>query len=361
MPDAFYPLTEVSTSSSPERAKAARPRRQRVTQPAWVQSILDDGPIDVTVCIANWNCRELLRACLESLHDQPQGLRLETVVVDNASADGAPEMVARDFPEVVLVRNRTNLGFSRANNQAASRSRGRYLLFLNNDTVVPANALAPLVDFLEAHPDVGLLGPRLRDPGGRTQVSYRQLPTLAALLHRTYLLRWTGLFRFAYRSYRREHFDPTRTQRVPVLMGAAVLLPRHVFDECGGWDEDYTFGGEDIDLSARVGRRYQVVYHPHIEITHHGRVSTRLNASYSLPNVAVGYVRYLRKSGASPAALLLYKLAITLDTPLHLAVKTLQYVMRRLRGRPWSAEKSLLAARGLWHFLRHGIRTFWKA
>jgi GT2 family glycosyltransferase len=342
-------------------ADEARPRRRRVHQPAWVQSILDDGPTDLTVCIANWNCRELLRACLESLHDQPQGLRLETVVVDNGSIDGAPEMVARDFPEVVLVRNQTNLGFSRANNQAAERARGQYLLFLNNDTVVPAGALGPLVDFLEAHPDVGLLGPRLRDPGGRTQVSYRQLPTLAALLHRTYLFRWTGLFRFAYRSYRREHFDPSRTQRVPVLMGAAVLVPRRVFQECGGWDEDYTFGGEDIDLSARVGRRYAVVYHPQIEITHHGRVSTRLNASYSLPNVAVGYVRYLRKSGASPGALLLYKLAITLDTPLHLGVKTLQYVIRRLRGRPRSAEKSLLAARGLWHFLRRCLTTFWKA
>src|SRR5438876_720723 len=115
--------------------------------PAWLQCLTDDGPIDVSVCIANWNCRELLRACLESLQDQPQGVRLETIVVDNASQDGAAAMVARDFPDVILVRNSANVGFAKANNQAAGRARGRYLFFLNNDTVVPAGSLRRLVAF----------------------------------------------------------------------------------------------------------------------------------------------------------------------------------------------------------------------
>src|SRR5437764_15238683 len=76
-------------------------------------------PIDVSVCIPNWNCRELLRACLESLRDQPHGVRLEIIVVDNASTDGAADMVAHDFPEIMLVRNSNNLRFHMANNQAA--------------------------------------------------------------------------------------------------------------------------------------------------------------------------------------------------------------------------------------------------
>ena len=96
-----------------------------------MRSFDDAGAIDVSVCIANWNCRELLRGCLESLHDLPQGVRVETIVVDNGSADGAADMVAREFPEVILVRNTANAGFSRANNQAAQRARGRYLFFLN--------------------------------------------------------------------------------------------------------------------------------------------------------------------------------------------------------------------------------------
>jgi GT2 family glycosyltransferase len=313
------------------------------------------------VCIANWNCRDLLRACLESLHDRPQGLSVETVVVDNASADGAADMVEREFPEVVLIRNATNVGFARANNQAARRARGRYLFFLNNDTVVPPGALRRLVDYADAHPEVGMVGPRLRDGQGRFQVSYRQRPNLATLLHRTSLLRWTGLLRGAYRSYRREDFDPHTTRPVEVLMGAAVLLPRARFFGCGGWDEDYAFGGEDLDLSLRVSREAQVVFLPEVEVTHYGRVSTRQHIGFASAQMMVGFARYLRKSGSSRAGLLLYKLAVTLDAPLQLGSKAAQYLWRRLRGRRKEAHKSLLACRGLAHFLLRGLPTFWRA
>ena len=174
-----------------------------------------------------------MRGCLESLHDQPQGVRLEIIVVDNASTDGAPEMVDREFPEVMLVKNDANLGFSRANNQAAEKARGRYLFFLNNDTVVPPGTLRRLVDYADRHPEAGMVGPRLRDSQGQFQVSYRQRPTLAALLHRTSLLRWTGLFKLAYRHYRRQGFDPYTVRNVDILMGAAVLLPRDRFFAAG--------------------------------------------------------------------------------------------------------------------------------
>src|SRR5262245_11929738 len=86
-----------------------------------------DDLIDVSVCIANWNCRDFLRACLASLSEQAQGVAVEVIVIDNASTDGAAEMVAREFPDVVLHRNPINVGFARANNQAAELARGRYL------------------------------------------------------------------------------------------------------------------------------------------------------------------------------------------------------------------------------------------
>jgi GT2 family glycosyltransferase len=319
------------------------------------------GTLDVSVCIANWNCVALLRRCLESLFDQPQGVRFEVVVVDNASADGAADVVAAEFPTVTLIRNADNRGFSAANNQAAAVARGRYLFFLNNDTVVPPNTLRQFLEFAEANPSVGMVGPRLRGTDGDPQISYRRRPTLAALFHRVSLLRWTGLFRRAYYDYRRDSFEPDGVRSVEVLMGAAVFLPREVFEASGRWDERYRFGGEDIDLSTQVGRRRRLVYAGNVEVMHHGRVSSRTNIGFAAPNVAIGYVHYFRKAGVSPVTLAVYKALVTLDAPVQCLGKLVQGTWRRLTGRPEKARKSWLAARGLWHFLRHELVRFWRA
>lgn len=346
-------MTPLSPSTSAALAPAP-------AAPAWADAE-PDGPVEVSVCIANWNCRNLLHLCLESLCEQPQGVRLETVVVDNGSQDGAADMVAREFPGVRLIRNATNRGFARANNQAAEVARGNFLFFLNNDTVVPPYALRQMLDFAEAHPEVGMLGPRLRGQDGGVQISYRQRPTVAALLHRTALLRWTGLMKRAYYRYRRHDFQPADSRPVEALMGAAVFLPRRVFFECGRWDEEFVFGGEDLDLSSRVGRRHRLVFLADVEILHYGRVSSRQNIRFATPSVAAGYVRYFRKAGASPATLLVYKALVTLDVPVQLVAKAVQGVWRQLRGRPAKAAQSWLAARGAWHFLTRGMINFWRA
>src|SRR5436190_959416 len=146
--------------------------------------------VDVSVCIANWNCAPLLRKCLRSLFDNPQGASFEAIVVDNGSTDGAAEMVAAEFPQVRLVRNAANRGYAVACNQAAALARGRFLFFVNNDTEIPAATLRRLLDHA-ANAEVGMIGPRLREPGGAVQISYRRRPTIRALLHKTSILRWT--------------------------------------------------------------------------------------------------------------------------------------------------------------------------
>jgi GT2 family glycosyltransferase len=314
----------------------------------------------VSACIVNWNCRALLRACLHSLSPARQKVRLEIIVVDNASTDGAAAMVARCFHRVVLIRNRTNVGFARANNQAAQRARGRYLFFLNNDTVVPPGALRRLIDYARANPTIGLLGPRLRNGQGRVQTSCRGVPTVGALLHRTSLLRWTGLFRGAYRRFRGRDGNPQATRPVKVLLGAALLVRRKVFAELGPWDEGYPFGAEDIDLCTRIGRKYPVVYHPAVEVTHYGRVSSRKRIGFVHTTTVLGVTRFLRKSGCSRPALAFYKLALTADAPLRWLGLAGQYAWRRLRGDKDRAAKSLLALRGVHHFLTRGLPALWK-
>jgi GT2 family glycosyltransferase len=313
------------------------------------------------VCIANWNCRELLRRCLHSLLDRPQGVSLEVIVVDNASDDGSADITARDFPHVRLIRNAANAGFARANNQAVRAARGQYLLFLNNDTVIPEGTLGRLAEYLEAHPEAVMVGPRLRDVRGKVQMSYRKQPTIATFLHRTLLLRWTGLFRGGYRTYRRAHLDDTQARPVEVLMGAALMVRRDEFLRMGAWDEDFVFGGEDLELCARANRRGQVVYVPAVEITHFGRAGTRQNVAYASTHIAVGFTRFFRKSGATRAALFAYKLVVTLDAPLQFLVKGSQFLLRRLWGRRKEAEQSLTAARGAAAFLGRGLWRFWRA
>jgi len=342
-------------------AAAPQPTLRAPSGPRRLPHRAATGPA-VSVCIANWNCCNYLRACLASLLDAPQGVDLEVIVVDNASTDGAAELVAHEFPEVHLIRNAENVGFARASNQAAARAKGRYVFFLNNDTLVPPMTVGHLVAFADSHPNVGMIGPRLRDGDGRLQISYRRKPNLKAMLHRAALLRWTGLFRRAYDEYRRDGFDPRGVRRVEVLMGAAILMPRTVYEQCGGWDEGFRFGVEDVELSDRVGRTRPLVHLPGVEVIHFGRVSSRQNVKFAAPNLLIGYVRYLRKSGASRLALAAYKVVFTLDAPVQLVGKAIQYLCRRLTGAEREkAEKSRLALRGGWYFLTHELGRFWRA
>jgi GT2 family glycosyltransferase len=349
------------TLAPPTEAPPRRAAGQLGRPPLPPNSGVATGAPDVSVCIANWNCRDYLRGCLESLLDTPQGVSVEVIVADNGSTDGAAGMIAADFPEVVLIRNAQNLGFARASNQAARRATGRYLFFLNNDTLVPPLALGKLVGFADAHPQVGMIGPRLRDGAGRLQISYRRKPTLRAMLHRASLLRWTGLFRQAYDDYRRDGFDPDGVRRVEVLMGAAVLMPRPVYEECGGWDEGFRFGVEDVELSDRVGRHRPLVHLPGVELVHFGRVSSRQNVAFAAPNLMIGYVRYLRKSGVARLPLFAYKLVVTVDVPVQIFGKTAQYVWRRLTGaQPEKVEKSRQSFLGGWRFLTRELGRFWR-
>ena len=317
--------------------------------------------MDVSVCIANWNCASLLRRCLASLLTNHQGVSFDVVVVDNASTDGAAAMVAAEFPRVKLVRNAVNRGFAAASNQAAALAGGRYLFFLNNDTEVPPHTLRRLLEHARANPAAGMIGPRLREPSGAVQISYRRRPTVAALLHRVSLFRWTGLFRDAYKDYRRGSFRAEGTRTVEVLMGPAILIPRDVFESVGGWDERYRFGLEDIDLSTQVGRSRQVLFVDDVEVIHHGRVSSRANVGFVAPTVTTGYVQFFRKTGVGRRPLFWYKLAVTLDAPVQLVGKVIEAIARRATGQRKNAAQSWAAARGLWSFLRHEMVRFWRA
>ncbi|MFO0970252.1 MAG: glycosyltransferase family 2 protein [Gemmataceae bacterium] len=363
------PQLVTERESSPAQALRATPLADTCARPARSAVTGERSPVEVSVCIVNRDCRQFLRACLVSLLRQPQGTPFEVIVVDNGSRDGAPDMVEREFPEVRLIRNKRNLGFSRGNNQAAAVARGRHLFFLNNDTELAAGTLAELVEFQANHPEAWLIGPRLRGTDGKEQRGRRRFPTVATFLHRTCLFRWTGLFRRRYQEYCRRSGEPgfraagspRAGEKVEVLMGAALFARRDRFAQIGGWSEEFFFGGEDLELCLRANAAGAVIHVPMIEILHHGRACTRRFIGQATRHIAAGFVKYLRKKGTSRLGMLGYKTALTLDTPLQIGLKTGQLAWQLLRGRWTKAGKCWNDLKGLLAFSTRGMWEFWRA
>lgn len=264
---------------------------------------------DLSIVIVNWNVRELLRRCLNSILGSDGlfvglatpgfptgGWRAEVIVVDNASADGSVAMLARGFPWVQVIDNRENLGFTRANNQGLAASRGRYVLFLNPDTELAPAALGLLLGYAETHPQVGIIGPQLRYGDGSLQSSRRRFPTLATFfLESTVVQRWWPRNRVLSRYYVLDQPDDAASQ-VDWVVGACMLLRRMVLDQIGGFDEGFFMYSEELDLCRRaVDAGWQVVYLPAAVVTHHeGKSSEQVVAARHIRFYS-SRVRYVRK------------------------------------------------------------------
>jgi GT2 family glycosyltransferase len=230
--------------------------------------------LDLSIVVASYNTRDLLRACLATLRGATRAVSAEVIVVDNSSQDGTPAMVAAEFPEVTLIANPTNDGFARANNRALKNTRGRFVLLLNPDTLVPPDTIDPLVAFLSDHPKVGLVGCRVDRPDGRLdEACKRSFPTPWSAL-----MRFLALDRLLGRkgSYRRLGDDPAGRYEVDAVVGAFMLLRRETLEDVGGLDEDYFMFGEDLDWCYRVKQRdWKIYYVGDKSIVHHKGAATR--------------------------------------------------------------------------------------
>jgi GT2 family glycosyltransferase len=208
---------------------------------------------DVSVLIVAYRSREHLPGCLASLGPAAAGLELETVIVDNASGDGSPEMLRERFPEARLVENPVNRGFAAAVNQAARLASGRRLLLLNPDARPVAGCVRALAEALDARPSAGLAGPQLLHPDGSPQASAWLAPGLATLAFEAAFLH--NLFpRNRLHGLSARGHEP---MAVPALSGACLLVDRGLFDALGGLDERFFLYYEDTDLCvrARAARR----------------------------------------------------------------------------------------------------------
>jgi N-acetylglucosaminyl-diphospho-decaprenol L-rhamnosyltransferase len=237
-----------------------------------------DPAIDVTVCIVNWNGARFVPDCLRSIREV-EGLRLEVILVDNASEDDSVQIVRTGFPEIELIINSENTGFARANNQAIRRGRGRHFFILNNDTIVQKGSLERLVRFIEERPRAGMIAGHLVYPNGSTQFMYYHvsLPTLASISADLFWLNRESTRNRVGRGELARRWDPTLPSRMEQIPGACMLVRREAFESFGLFNEDYTFWYEDVDLCARCRQAgWEIWYVPDAPIVHYGGGSTKL-------------------------------------------------------------------------------------
>ena len=230
------------------------------------------GEVDAKVAVAmvSLNCKGVLRDCLDSLRTLDPPIPLELILVDNASTDGTLEMVRADYPELAVIENDGNKGFSIATNQGVEATTAPYVLLLNTDTIVEPDSISTLVQFLEDNPKAAAVGPKVLNGDGSFQPQCRRgKPTpLASLL---YLLKFHKLFpdKPWANGYLLGHLPLDQSAQVDAISGCCLLTRRDIWKEIGELDPGIFGYGEDIDWCLRAKEHgYEVWYYPQSVITH---------------------------------------------------------------------------------------------
>jgi hypothetical protein len=241
------------------------------------KSLTNSQNPEVSVIIASYNTRDLTLSCIDSLLRGLDAPSSEIIIVDNNSADDSVDSIRSKFPGVIVLKNPSNLGFAVANNQGARVARSQHLLFLNSDTQIVPGAIGKMVNYLEKHPKVAVLGPRLLNSDKSVQPSCFHTPGIINTI-RGYWLGKNDLV---------EIFAPRENKPclVNAVVGAAMMLPKPAFQKLGGFDEKYFFFFEDLDLCLRARHLgLKVAYLPSAKIIH-------LHGASRSPKQTFGYLK----------------------------------------------------------------------
>jgi GT2 family glycosyltransferase len=237
----------------------------------WVLWGIVERDCDISVVITSWNARRFLRKCLNSLGIGTKKLSCEIIVVDNASSDGSLEMVRDEFPEVRLVAMEKNVGFARANNVGINESRGRYLCLVNSDVEVFDDTVGNLFDYMEAHREIGMLGPRVLNSDMSRQASCRRFPDLKSSFFRALKLDTTFPRSRMFGRHHMTDWNYDDIRGVDILSGCFWTIRRKALFEVGLLDERFFFYGEDMDFCRRFHQHgWKVVFYPEAKIIHYG-------------------------------------------------------------------------------------------
>lgn len=284
----------------------------------------------LSIIILNYNVRYFLELCLKSVVAAISTIDAEIIVVDNNSNDESCNMIKHLFPEVTLIENKENFGFSKGNNQGVAVAKGEYICILNPDTVVAEDTFEKLLKFASLQEKPGIVGCKLIDGTGQfLPESKRNIPTVKVALRK--LLGNS-------KKYYANHLNRDETGKVDILVGAFMLLKKEIYQEVNGFDEDYFMFGEDIDLSYRIlNLGYNNYYFSDTTIIHYKGESTLKNINYVIDFYNAMQLFYKKH----------FKRNILFDTLVSLGIKIAYFFRSKKKVEPKKANKYILVSNTL--------------
>jgi GT2 family glycosyltransferase len=252
-----------------------------------------DTLLDMTIIIPNYNTRELLRQCLASIYEHTHGIEFEVICIDDNSLDGSADMVAAEFPGVILVRNTSGQMYAKNNNLGLTMSCARYACLLNSDTRLIANAFQALVEFMDSHHDAAACTPRLLNPDGTTQICVRRFARLGTLILQG--LNWHKFFPNGIVStkYYAANFDHSLEQVIDALGTTAFVIRRETWEQAGMLDERFPMYQVDLAYCYILKMKgFKIYYTPSAEIIHYGSQSVNQRAVAGIRMQHQGFIDF---------------------------------------------------------------------
>lgn len=250
---------------------------------------------DISVVIVSYNTREMTMACVQSILNHNNEHNIQIIVVDNGSSDGSANALREKFDGIMVIDSPRNGGFSYGNNIGFEQAKGRYILVLNPDTEIFANTLKKCSDYMDAHQNIGVIGPRVLLANGQQQSSMIRFFSLKQLIGSIFLpgslMRRTTVLgdpRYAALSSNDKHF-------VDSISGCYMFIRRQILENVGGFDTRFFMYGEETEWCYRIRKAgYDIAYNPDIEILHHGAASTGHESEWKSVEMARGHILFLR-------------------------------------------------------------------
>ena len=306
---------------------------------------------DISIIIVSWNVCELLRNCLNSIYSNVNHLKFEIIVVDNNSFDNTVKTIKNEFPNIILIENKSNVGFAKANNQGINIAQGEFILFLNPDTLVKNKALFKMYLEFKKDKNVGLLGPKVIFPTGEIQFPCaRKLPSLTYKLlctsFRFHQIPFIGVKINKLLSY---PYDYQKSQYVEAISGAVMLTKNHIIAEVGGFGENFIHTGEDTELCYRISKNgYQIKYIHDVEIIHLVGQSTKKAKVNTEINSALSVEKYFLFTGSNLKAKSYKFITIFIETPISIIISFLKWLLKKNSSEEFKETLQISKGKLLW-------------